>query len=91
MPYMTTATVSDLVLEQRCWLPDGDCVEIRLARDARGLTYRLAYLRGGECLLRYEHAAVQPHARWMRGRSAPYAFRSVEQLRYDFERDVESL
>ena len=27
--------------------------------------------------------------RRVRGRRLPYAFRSVEQLRYDFERDVE--
>ena len=26
--------------------------------------------------------------RWLRGRVSAYAFRSVEQLRYDFERDV---
>ncbi len=29
-------------------------------------------------------------ARRVRGRRLPYAFRSVEQLRYDFERDVEA-
>jgi len=29
--------------------------------------------------------------RIIRGRATPYAFRSVEQMRYDFERDVESL
>ena len=28
--------------------------------------------------------------RRVRGRRLPYAFRSVEQLRYDFERDVEA-
>ena len=26
----------------------------------------------------------------IRGRKSPYEFRSVEQLRYDFERDVET-
>jgi hypothetical protein len=29
--------------------------------------------------------------RTVRGRTSTYAFRSVEQMRYDFERDVESL
>ena len=29
--------------------------------------------------------------RKVRGRVTPYAFRSVEQMRYDFERDVQSL
>ena len=44
--------------------------------------YRLAY---GE-LVEYT-----PGRRRVRGRAAPYRFRSVEQLRYDFERDVRAL
>ena len=44
--------------------------------------YRLSY---GELVV-YENAR-----RRVRGRSLPYEFRSVEQLRYDFERDVESV
>jgi len=88
---MATAAAADVLLEQRCLLPDGDAIEIRLARAGRGLTYRLAYLRAGECLLSYEHGAAQPHARILRGRATAYAFRSVEQLRYDFEREVEEL
>jgi len=46
-----------------------------------GLGYRLAY---GELVI-YENGR-----RTVRGKSAPYEFRSVEQLRYDFERDVEA-
>lgn len=46
------------------------------------LRYRLAW--GDEVV--YEN-----HRRRVRGRALPYEFRSVEQLRYDFERDVESL
>jgi len=88
---MATAAAADVLLEQRCLLPDGDAIEIRLARAGRSLTYRLAYLRAGECLLSYEHGAAQPHARILRGRATAYAFRSVEQLRYDFEREVEEL
>jgi hypothetical protein len=30
------------------------------------------------------------HRRRVRGRALPYEFRSVEQLRYDFEEDVRS-
>lgn len=45
------------------------------------LRYRLAY---GEQVV-YENGR-----RTLRGRSAAYRFRSVEQLRYDFERDVEA-
>ncbi|HET7197426.1 MAG TPA: hypothetical protein VFI86_02080 [Burkholderiales bacterium] len=44
--------------------------------------YRLAY---GE-LVEYT-----PGRRRVRGRALPYALRSVEQMRYDFERDVRSV
>ena len=40
-------------------------------------------------VLRYgELVEYRDHRRRVRGRSRPYQFRSVEQLRYDFERDV---
>jgi len=88
---MATPTSADLVLEQRCVLPDGDHIEIHLARSAERLAYRLAYLRGGASLLSYESGARREHLRIVRGRVVPYAFRSVEQLRYDFERELEAL
>jgi len=47
-----------------------------------GSTYHLSY----KDLVVYENGR-----RIIRGRSSAYAFRSVEQMRYDFERDVESL
>ena len=60
--------------------------EIAILRDAivrveleDDLRYRLAY---GDRVV-YENGR-----KIVRGRSAPYEFRSVEQLRYDFERDV---
>jgi hypothetical protein len=31
------------------------------------------------------------HGRYLRGRKQPYEFKSVEQLRYDFEEDVRRL
>jgi hypothetical protein len=51
-------------------------LEIELHADLR---YRLRY---GD-LVEYENGR-----RRLRGRSSRYEFRSVEQLRYDFERDV---
>lgn len=57
-------------------LNDGTVLEIELHDDLR---YRLRY---GELV---EYANGQ---RRIRGRSRPYEFRSVEQLRYDFEQDV---
>jgi hypothetical protein len=47
-----------------------------------GSVYRLSY----KDLVVYENGR-----RIIRGRSSAYAFRSVEQMRYDFERDVEAL
>jgi len=47
-----------------------------------GERYRLSY---GDQVL-YENGR-----RRLRGRWSPYEFRSVEQLRYDFERDVEAV
>jgi hypothetical protein len=47
-----------------------------------GEVYRLSY---GDVVV-YENGRRRVHGRW-----APYEFRSVEQLRYDFERDVESM
>jgi hypothetical protein len=57
-------------------LCDGRVLEVEL--DAR-LNYRL---RCGDV----EYANGR---RRVRGRSTPYEFRSVEQLRYDFEKDAE--
>ena len=54
-------------------------VTIELGDD---LSYRLAY---GDRVV-YENGR-----RIVRGRSTPYEFKSVEQLRYDFERDIERL
>jgi hypothetical protein len=55
---------------------EGGLLEIELRRDLR---YRLRY---GD-LVEYVN-----QRRRVRGRSFPYRFRSVEQLRYDFEQDV---
>jgi hypothetical protein len=49
-------------------------------------------LQGKSYLLNYENLVIyQDGKRTVRGRTSAYAFRSVEQMRYDFERDVEAL
>lgn len=63
------------MLYEKLVLEDG-LLEIELRRD---FSYRLRY---GE-LVEYAN-----HRRRVRGRTLPYEFRSVEQLRYDFEQDV---
>jgi len=49
-------------------------------------------LEGESYCLNYNDLVVYENGkRKIRGRVTPYAFRSVEQMRYDFERDVEAL
>lgn len=67
-----------LLLKERVVLGDGTLLEIELGAD---LGYRLRY----GALVEYAG-----HRRRVGGRELPYEFRSVEQLRYDFERDVEA-
>ncbi len=69
---------------------DGTRIKLRLWRDAQGPACRIEYLRRGEPLLRYE-ADSRGALRTLRGRAVSYAFRSIEQLRYDFERDLEAM
>ncbi len=64
-----------MVLRERC-LFRGRMLEIELHADLR---FRLSY----GALVEYV-----PGRRILRGRAQPYEVRSVEQLRYDFERDV---
>lgn len=60
---------------------DGQVIEAVVDSPAR---YRLRFGRPGAWLVSYEDGR-----RVVKGRRQPYAFRSVEQLRYDFEKDVE--
>ena len=64
-----------MVLEEIALLANA-VVRVQLDEKQR---YRLSY---GEEIV-YENGR-----RTVRGRSMPYDFKSVEQLRYDFERDV---
>ncbi|HEY5898918.1 MAG TPA: hypothetical protein VIV54_15220 [Burkholderiales bacterium] len=66
------------MLSERILLPHA-LVAIELRDDFR---YRLAY---GDLVV-YENGRRQ-----VRGRSSTYELRSVEQMRYDFERDVEAV
>ena len=72
------------MLQERLALADGRCVELRV--DPGG-AYLLACRDGAHVLVAYAGDG-RAHHREVRGRRAAYEFRSVEQLRYDFERDV---
>jgi len=67
-----------MLLHERVLLDDGSLLEIGLDAD---LGYVLRY----GSLVEYAN-----RRRRVGGRELPYEFRSVEQLRYDFERDVEA-
>ena len=66
---------------------DGSRVEVRLWQGARGLAYLIEYRQGAQRLLCYE-GDMREASRTRHGRAAAYTFRSIEQLRYDFEREL---
>lgn len=74
-----------LAYEERVLFADGALAEIALERGDR---YRLRFARAGDLLVEYWNDGGT-HRRRRQGREQAYEFRSVEQLRYDFERDVE--
>jgi len=63
------------LLQEKCFFGD-QLLEVELRQDLR---YRLSF---GDLVV-YENQQKK-----IRGKAQPYAFKSVEQLRYDFERDV---
>jgi hypothetical protein len=81
-----------LVHSDRVLLPDGAALETALWSDGAGRArYRLRYGRDGAWLVQYDNEAGRGDRRLVRSRATRYEFRSVEQLRYDFERDIEDL
>lgn len=82
---LPTALLHEVVLQA-----DDSRVELLLWRSPRGLAYRLQCTRGDSLLVRYDNETPRGHLRSVLGRAAPYEFRSVEQLRYDFERDAQA-
>jgi hypothetical protein len=70
-----------MIYRERHQRADGRLVEAGVDSQAR---YVLRFGRPGDWLVSYEDGR-----RTVKGRRQPYAFRSVEQLRYDFEKDVE--
>ena len=73
------------MLEERTVRANGFVMEI-LFRPGEG--YRLACLKGKDLLVEFRGTGRR-HRRTVRGRETAYEFKSVEQLRYDFERDAE--
>ena len=70
---------------ERVRLADGVTVEAIVTPDP---SYRLALSRKGTPRVEYWNDGAG-HRRRMGERTSAYEFRSIEQLRYDFERDAE--
>ena len=52
--------------------------------------YRLVYVVGGECVLRYDNERGKGDHRHVAGAEVEYAFVSLEKLLDDFEQDIEN-
>ena len=59
-----------------------------LAGSAHRLKYRLAYVVGGACVLRYDNEDGKGDHRHFGGRQSAYAFTTPEKLLADFKRDI---
>jgi hypothetical protein len=86
---------AELLLHEKVVLPDESIMEIVLwslpqptPERPHGLKYRLYYGRHGVCLVRYDNETGKGDPRHFRGREMPYDFKSVEQLRRNFEKDM---
>ena len=70
---------------ERVRLADGAIVDARVAPDR---SYRLGLYRRGVAVVEFWSDGAA-HRRRAGERTSVYEFRSIEQLRYDFERDAE--
>ena len=73
------------MFDERAVLPGGAVLELQLLN---GMRYRLTVRKGRKILVEYKGEGGR-HSSAVRGRAAAYEFKSVEKLRYDFERDAE--
>lgn len=53
--------------------------------------YRLAYMVNEECILRYDNETGKGDHRHFGGREFKYNFRTIDDLLFDFQREVRSM
>jgi hypothetical protein len=87
-----------LMVRQRVPFGEESFAELVLWRLAQPLPgsshaykYRLAYVRRGECLLRYDNEAGKGHHRHLRNRETDYLFESPDKLIWDFLREAKRI
>jgi hypothetical protein len=72
------------MFEERVALPGGEILALNLLAEFH---YNLSVRKGQRILIEYKGDGAK-HSRVVRGRESAYEFKSVEKLRYDFERDA---
>lgn len=87
-----------LLLHDRKELEQGGFVELTLWKLPKrtpdrphGYKCRLAYVRGGKCVLRYDNETRKGDHRHFGSREEPYRFTTVNTLLSDFMRDVRAM
>lgn len=84
-----------LLLKERIPFREDSFAEIVLWRvptslqgSSHGFKYRLAFVRSGVCLVRFDNEAGKGDHRHIRGKESKYAFVSPERLVQDFLREA---
>ncbi len=87
---------AELVLREKVCTADGIIVEFRVWRVSRsaqypdGFRYSFVAVRNGIVLVGYDNHAPKGHHRHLGGKQERYEFESLDKLRADFMKDVES-
>ena len=83
------------LLRTRVALAEGAFAELVLWRvptpvpgSRHGFKYRLAYVVGGTCVVRYDNESGKGDHRHFNTRERPYTFETPEQLIADFQADM---
>jgi hypothetical protein len=86
---------ASMLMQRRVVLATDAFVEIAIWRVPRsvpasrhGFKYRLAYVVGGECVLRYDNERGKGDHRHFGGVTTPYRFSTPGQLMLDFSKDI---
>ena len=59
-----------------------------VAGSAHGFKYRLAYVVGGVCVVRYDNEVGKGDHRHFSGKESTYNFKTPDKLIADFQRDI---
>ena len=59
-----------------------------VAASTHGFKYRLAYVVGGVCVVRYDNEVGKGDHRHFNGKESAYIFRTPDKLIADFQRDI---